>query len=171
MKNPYESQRSEVKKMAEVRSRQLLEYGVPGMKWGVTNPKTRLSAVKGKELPVIAGVQPYPAGSSGKEKQALDKARRLSRISLDAGDRSVYAKTTLGAKRLRAVAASAEIASRRLKAAVARDGHTIMARKGRSVFPMRLPESPWYRQDTSRGVEVPRGSRTYVGPHKVRKGY
>jgi hypothetical protein len=117
MKNEFERQRQTVKRLAENRSRQLLEYGVPGMKWG-TRKDASLPTPLGKYADkasqhlvaanIAQGIPPRYA------KAVLGKAHALALLSARAGGKVYKAKTTLGKQRLRALSKAADTGRKRL---------------------------------------------------------
>jgi hypothetical protein len=112
MRNEFERQRKTIRKVAENRTRQLLEYGVPGMKWGVRNLPTRLDKIKGPENVKMAAQ--LAGGLSQKNAAGYSKAVALHVTSWRAGVASKKAWSSQGKLRLLALKTAAKKAGDKL---------------------------------------------------------
>jgi hypothetical protein len=111
MKNTFEQQRRAVKKVAENRSRQLLEYGVPGMKWGARKIPTQLGKVQPKDYDFARAAKDFPKltpALPGLHMNALALGGRLDRLAIRTIKSAGKAKTKLGKERIAALSRAAQ---------------------------------------------------------------
>lgn len=144
-KSNFEKQRQEIVAAFKEREKQLQEYGVPGMKWGERNLKTRLKSrdtgynqsankVKAVVFPGEPGLTAYHRAVGA---QSLSK--KMARLSQASQWNVANAKTKLGKDRLLALSTASHKVS--VKAdRVAHRGAEKARRMG--VYPAKLPYEP-----------------------------